>query len=388
MRMRSGILAAVALLLGLGLAGDERRPRRGASGRRSPRPRRQRSTCRSPAGHSWSPRSGSSSSLATSRSTGVGRIAARRDPLRRGARPRAARIVRRPRLLGRRGQRASSCSAVLAVAAAAVLAAAPDDPAAAPPAERRRRPSQRSPQSGSWSSACARSARCAPPPAAAAGRARPAPQHVHELARRLLGRRARDGRPGAAPRRRARGATSVRGIRERPALLYVQGRAQRLPRDARRARTGRAGPAGCGSRDPAARRSGGRSETRRGPGSTGRLRRAPRSTSCSTGTCEIPAVTLCTVLLGVVLVRLAGSGASAELRGVARAADSRAGRRPRRSWRRSRTPATAPRRTRTRRSTAATRPPHAGLPSARGGSCRGRPSRGAFSERRSWPPVV
>jgi hypothetical protein len=35
---------------------------------------------------------------------------------------------------------------------------------------------------------------------------------------------------------------------------------------------------------------------------------------------EIPAVTLCTVLLGVVLVRLAGSGASAELRGVARAA--------------------------------------------------------------------
>ena len=35
---------------------------------------------------------------------------------------------------------------------------------------------------------------------------------------------------------------------------------------------------------------------------------------------EIPAVTLCTVLLGVVLVRLAGSGASAELRGLARAA--------------------------------------------------------------------
>ena len=35
---------------------------------------------------------------------------------------------------------------------------------------------------------------------------------------------------------------------------------------------------------------------------------------------EIPAVTLCTVLLGVVLVRLAGSGASAELRGVTRAA--------------------------------------------------------------------
>jgi hypothetical protein len=35
---------------------------------------------------------------------------------------------------------------------------------------------------------------------------------------------------------------------------------------------------------------------------------------------EIPAVTLCTVLLGVVLVRLAGSGASVELHGVARAA--------------------------------------------------------------------
>ena len=35
---------------------------------------------------------------------------------------------------------------------------------------------------------------------------------------------------------------------------------------------------------------------------------------------EIPAVTLCAVLLGVVLVRLAGSGASAEIRGVARAA--------------------------------------------------------------------
>ena len=35
---------------------------------------------------------------------------------------------------------------------------------------------------------------------------------------------------------------------------------------------------------------------------------------------EIPAVTLCTVLLGVVLVRVAGTGASIELRGVARAA--------------------------------------------------------------------
>jgi len=35
---------------------------------------------------------------------------------------------------------------------------------------------------------------------------------------------------------------------------------------------------------------------------------------------EIPAVTLCTVLLGVVLVRVSGTGASIELRGVARAA--------------------------------------------------------------------
>ena len=312
---------------------------------------------------------------------------ARRDPVRGGARPRAVRIVRRLPTSRAARQRASRARASLALGGRRASSCGRPRSGASRAAERRRgRRSARRRRD--------RGRRRARGPRGARRRLRlqqGAPDRLlstsTSFARRLLGGRARDGRPGAAPRR-GRGELRALWIRERPALLYAKdahngyletlaelGPVGLAPARGRLLGT-RCSPPGGRSADPTGRaalaayvalllhvvpRLGPRDP--RGDALHRAPRRRPRSTRRR-------------------------RARSAELRGVARAAILACRRRPRGASRPSRTPATAPRRTRTRRSTAATRCRAPRPPSARGGSCRGRPSRGAFSERPSWPPVV